>query len=158
MNKIFSFLILIFLLSGCSHRIVRSSYSKVNSENSNCVVIIKKQMDIPASLKKVGELKLGDSGISISCSEKQALEVLRKEACSLNANIINIVEESRPDLLSSCYRCRVEFYINTDANTTYQNDDQYKSANVDNRVSTDHIRNTFIIIGAIGISCVLFLH
>ncbi|MDX9773702.1 MAG: hypothetical protein RBT02_09850 [Bacteroidales bacterium] len=112
-------------------------------------------MPIPASLKKVGEIKLGESGFSITCSEEHALELLRKEACSVNATIINIVEESRPDLLSSCYRCRAEFYINTDDNITYQSDEQYNSSNVDKRVSDDRIRNTFIAIGTIGLSCVL---
>lgn len=157
MNRTFPLLIFIFLLSSCSHRIVRSGYSKVNSGYSDCDVIIKKQMNIPASLKKVGEIKLGDTGFSISCSEEHALELLRKEACSLKANIINIVEESRPDLLSSCYRCRAEFYINTDDNTTYQNDNQYNSANVNTRVYADRTKNTFIVIGAIGLSCVLIL-
>jgi hypothetical protein len=114
-------------------------------------------MDIPASLKKVGEIKLGDSGFSISCSEEQALGLLRKEACSLKANIVNIVEESRPDLLSSCYRCRAEFFINTDDNTTYQNDNQYNSANVNTRVSSDRTKNTFIAIGAVGLCCVFLL-
>jgi hypothetical protein len=155
MNKIFYFLVLIFLLSSCSHIIVRRGYYKVISEHSNCNVFIKKQMPIPASLKKVGEIKLGESGFSITCSEEHALELLRKEACSVNATIINIVEESRPDLLSSCYRCRAEFYINTDDNITYQSDEQYNSSNVDKRVSDDRIRNTFIAIGTIGLSCVL---
>jgi hypothetical protein len=157
MKKFFSLLILLFIISGCSHRIVRSGYSKTNSEYSNCDVIIKKQMDIPPSLKKVGEIKLGDSGVSISCSEEHALALLRKEACSLKANIINIVQESRPDLLSSCYRCKAEFYINTDVNTSYQTDSQYNSSNVNSRVTDDHIRNTFIVVGAIGVTVLIIL-
>jgi len=157
MNRTFPLLILSLLLSSCSQRIVRSGYSKVNSEYSDCDVIIKKQMDIPASLKKVGEIKLGDSGFSTNCSEEQALGLLRKEACSLKANIINIVEESRPDLLSSCYRCRAEFYINPDAKTTYQTDNQYNTINVNTRVSADRTKNTFIAIGAVGLGCVIIL-
>ncbi len=157
MNRTFPFLILIFLFSSCSHRIVRTGYSDVNPENSNCVVVIKKQMVIPSTLKKVGEIKLGDSGFSISCSEDQALEILKKEACSLNAGIINIAEESRPDIISSCYRCRAEFYINVDDKMTYQSDKQYNSGNINNRVSADHVRNTFIAIGAIGLSVLLLI-
>ena len=157
MNRFFPLLILIFLFSSCSYRIVRGGYSKPNSVHSDCDVIIKKQMSIPTSLKKVGEIKLGDSGFSTSCSEEQAIGLLRKEACSLKANIINIVDESRPDLLSSCYRCRAEFYINTVDNTTYQSDNQYNSENVKTRVSSDRTKNTFIAIGAIGISCVLII-
>lgn len=148
MKKVLPLFLLIFLFSSCTHRIVRNGYSHTNSNNLNCPVVIKKHMEIPGTLKKVGEIKLGESGFSVSCSESAALQILRKEACSLNASIINIIEENRPDLLSSCYRCRAEFYTNTDMGKTYQSDEQYSNPDVSTRVTQDRTRNTFIGIGA----------
>jgi len=75
-------IIVIILFSSCSHRIVRDGYSITNSNNLDCPVAIKKQMEIPGTLKKVGEIKLGESGFSVSCSESAAMQILRKEACS----------------------------------------------------------------------------
>ena len=150
MTKIFNCLIMLLLLTGCSYRIVRTGYEKVESVIPDCNIVIKKQMFIPTSLRKVGEIKIGESGFSIGCNEANALEILKQEGCSLNATLINITEEYRPDLWSSCYRCKAEFYINTDDQTAYQNDEQYSPQNVNKRVSKDQIRNTIVGIGAVA--------
>lgn len=147
MKKLSIYLILLFLISSCTHQIIRTGYQTDKSESKNCDIVIKKFMTITDSLQKVGEIKLGDSGFSVACSEAHALEILRKEGCALNANIVNIVEETRPDFLSSCYRCRAVFY-KFKGSMKDQNNDYYKSQEVDKRVSTDRTRNTFIGIGA----------
>ncbi len=151
MKKIAYCLILLLLITGCSHRIVRIGYEKNESIIPDCEIVIKKQMSIPTYLQKVGEIRVGESGFSIGCNEANALEILRQEGCSLNATIININEEYRPDLWSSCYRCKAEFYINTDDSTTYQNDVRYSPQNVNKRVSQDQIRNTIIAVGAVAL-------
>lgn len=58
----------------------------------------------------LGTIKLDDTGFSTHCSEKDALCILKKEACSLNANTIVITEFKEPDLANSCYRCSASFY------------------------------------------------
>lgn len=104
MKKLALFSILLIMISGCAHRIVRSGYDLKKSDYRNCIIVIKKDMQSLDSLQKVGEILLGETGFSVSCSEAHALEILKGEGCALNANVVNITEEKRPDLFSSCYR------------------------------------------------------
>jgi hypothetical protein len=77
----------------------------------NCDIPIKKFETISDSVAtKIGKIKLSDSGFSLHCSEEDAIEILKKEGCALNADFINILKESRPDSISNCYRCSAEFY------------------------------------------------
>ena len=98
---------------GCSHTIRReysiSNLSGIPKENCH----VEFYMEMPAdntTFEIVGRIKLGDSGFSMTCSEADALAILRKEACTLGADIVNITEESRPDFWSSCYRADAVFY------------------------------------------------
>ena len=106
-------------------------------------------------MEKVGEVKLGESGFSTSCSEERALEILKKEACSLNADIINIIEERRPDVMSSCYRCRAEFYRYTDPELVIQSDESYHPAYVTQRVAKDKKNNTAMVVSGVVIGVLL---
>ncbi len=154
MKKIAFYLILLFLISSCTHRIVRTGYLINKSDYKNCDIIIKKFMTITDSLQKVGEIKLGESGFAVACSEALALEILKNEGCTLNANIVNIVDETRPDLWSSCYRCSAEFYKFKVSTMKPQNNEYYKSGEVDKRVSKDRTRNTIVGIGAAALGFV----
>jgi len=155
MKKIAFYSILLFLISSCTHRIVRTGYQINKSEYKNCDIIIKKFMTITDSLQKVGEIKLGESGFAVACSEAHALKILKNEGCALNANIVNIIEENRPDLWSSCYRCRASFYKFKGSGIKSQKDEYYKSDEVKKRVTNDRIRNTFIGIGAAVIGFII---
>ena len=53
---------------------------------------------------------LGETGFSVECSEGHALKILENEACAINADLVVINEETRPDVWSSCYRCTATFY------------------------------------------------
>ncbi|WP_243347252.1 autotransporter outer membrane beta-barrel domain-containing protein [Parabacteroides sp. FAFU027] len=118
-SAIYSLLILTFLLTtGCAHQIVRSGYTVNKSEYRNCTIEIKKNVIKTDNLTQLGIIKLGDSGFSLSCSEDEAIKILKKEGCALNADLINITEEKHPDLWSSCYRCTAVFYkYKTDTTT-----------------------------------------
>lgn len=148
MKKIAFYLILLFFISSCTHRIVRTGYQINKSDYKNCDILIKKSMTITDSLQKVGEIKLGESGFAVACSEAHAIEILKNEGCALNADIINIAEETRPDLWSSCYRCRAEFYKFKGSSMKPTNNEYYKSGEVNKRVSSDRTRNTIVGIAA----------
>ncbi len=108
---IYPLLILIFLLTtGCAHQIVRNGYSINKSDYRNCRIEIKKNFTDTDNFTQLGVIKLGDSGFSFSCSEEDAMKILQKEGCALNADLINIINEKRPDIWSSCYRCTAVFY------------------------------------------------
>jgi len=65
--------------------------------------------------KKIGRIRLGDTGFSKKCNENDALQILKKEACLLGADVVNILGETRPDFWSTCYRVEAEFLINLNA-------------------------------------------
>jgi hypothetical protein len=123
-------------------------------------VIIKKNISIADTLAtKIGEVKLGDSGFSVACSEEHAINILRGEACAINADLIIITEENRPDLWSSCYRCRAEFYRfnKSDNNKDIKSDEIYDPRNIQDRVSRDRLKNTAIAIGSTAIGFIIGL-
>ena len=160
MKKTIYYLTLLILITSCSHRIVRTGYHINKSDYKNCDIVITKDIVVTDSLKKVGEIKLGESGFSIACSEADAIAILKNEACALNADLVNITEEHRSDLLSSCYRCRADFYKYQGVDFIRQSNDLYKSENIDKRISKDRNKNATIFIGAfvVGIlSGLLFL-
>ena len=148
MKSISIFLLLFLLLSSCTHRIVRSGYQLSNSYQNDCNVVIKKFMHVTDSIQKIGEIKLGESGLAVACSEAHAIKILNNEACGIRADIVNIVEENRPDLWSSCYRCRAEFYKYKISPVQIQSNEMYNQENIKKRVSQDRGKNTVIAIMA----------
>lgn len=109
---------------------------------------------------KVGEVRLSDSGFSISCNEKDALAILKDEACALKANLVVITNEKRPDLWSSCYRCKAEFYrLKTiPLSAEMVSDDGYNQEKVAKRVNKDQTQNSLIYLGILfGMAFVGFL-
>ena len=107
------------------------------------------------SIQKIGEIKLDDNGFSASCSEAHAIEILKKEACAIQADIINIVEEYRADLWSSCYRCKAEFYKYKDTKPKPTKEEYYQVQNVQERVEKDRKQNTLVGILAVAVGFAL---
>ncbi len=74
MKAIIFILLFSILLSSCSHRIIRSGYKVNKSDYRNCEITIKKFTEIPDSVAtNIGEIKLGESGFAMACSEEHAL-------------------------------------------------------------------------------------
>ena len=95
MKKTIYYLTLLILITSCSHRIVRTGYHINKSDYKNCDIVITKDIVVTDSLKKVGEIKLGESGFSIACSEADAIAILKNEfgtknICALNKIFIRI--------------------------------------------------------------------
>ncbi|MBK6962510.1 MAG: hypothetical protein IPH20_00905 [Bacteroidales bacterium] len=147
--KLINYLILFLIITGCSHRIIRTGYQMDKSDYRECDIAIQKFIPVTDSMKKVGEIKLGETGFSVSCSEAHAIEILRNEGCALDANLVIITEETRPDLMSSCYRCKAEFY-QLKGKSDIQTDRQYEPENIQARVSHDRGKNGAILIGSIA--------
>ena len=154
--KLTTFLILFLIITGCSHRIIRTGYQMDKSDYRECEIVIQKFTPVTDSMLKVGEIKLGETGFSVACSEGHAIEILKNEGCALNANLIIITEETRPDLMSSCYRCKAEFY-QVNGRTDIQMDSQYQPENVQARVSHDRGKNGAILIGSIAVGILVGL-
>ena len=156
---IYTLLIGLFFTS-CSHRIVRTGYKVKKSDYENCNVIIKRKIELSDTIaSKIGKIKLGESGISTACSEEHAIKILKKEACAINADLIVITKENRPDLWSSCYRCSADFYKykKSKEKILTPNTVSYKPEKVKERVSKDWKRNTIVAIGSVVVGALLGL-
>jgi hypothetical protein len=155
LKRIFIYCSVILIFTQCNHSITRIGYGPKKTVAGNCPIIITRNISNYDTLVKVGEIKLGDSGFSVSCSEEQAIEILKKEGCSLNANIVLITDEKRSDLLSSCYRCEAIFYKLGNGNAVMNNDPTYKSESIKERVKEDRSRNTVIAVFAVVLGAIL---
>lgn len=101
------------MLMGCSSTMTRTGYSLKSlqtNKNAQCDIPIKK--NFPHSRNEIeilGSIRAGDSGLSVKCGEAYVLKRFQQEACALGADLINITDESRFDILSTCYRAKAEF-------------------------------------------------
>ena len=111
-RSVYILIICLFYVS-CKHQISRIGYNvdTKSASYADCNIVIMKFETIPDSVAtRIGKIKLSDSGFSKNCSEEDAIDILEKEGCALNADFINISKESIPDSESNCYRCSAEFY------------------------------------------------
>src|SRR5690242_6100534 len=101
MKRAVLFILVGILFSSCTHKIIRTGYAVSKSDYKTCDVVIKKDISVDDGLaKKVGEIKLKDTGVPIACSEADAINILTKEACALNADLVVITNEQRANLAS----------------------------------------------------------
>jgi len=109
--RLILFIILPTILAGCSYKITRSYELPENKIlNQNCIpkiVFLKNVYGLDCKYK--GSIKIDDGGLAINCSKEKVLEQLKKEACLLDANLIDIVDFVEPGY-STCYRCIADFY------------------------------------------------
>lgn len=151
MKKFVYFLLVPMIFCNCTHKILRSGYAIQNKEINDCnIAIVRSKTFADTIATKIGEIKLGDTGFSVTCSEQDAISILKKEGCSIGADIINIKEESRSDIVSTCYRCRAEFYKYASPNIQIKTDSDFLPQSVENRVADDKQRNTIITIIAVA--------
>ncbi len=138
----------LFLLNSCSHKVNRIGYSEKPLDlSTTCDVVIQKNDSIIGKqYEKLGSIKLKDSGFSTSCNELDAIAILKKEACSIGGNLINIIEEKRPSFASSCYQCTADIYrIHSDSLAVkVQESGEYDSYETMDRVKQDKKRNQAI--------------
>lgn len=113
--RTYKFLLLFSLISlyGCAAGISRQGYKLEDIKNkdlSSCEFVIKKNYSYDVNeVDIVGKINSYDTGISVTCNHDYVLRIFCEEACALDADILNIVDERMPDILSSCYRAKAEF-------------------------------------------------
>ena len=106
--------LILFTFIGCSHNISRIGYVPDVYPNP-CQPIFKYAKNLGnIPVTKIGSIRLGDTGFSINCSKEDAVRILTQEACSIDADIIVIVDEAFPGIISSCYRVDADFVKLTD--------------------------------------------
>jgi len=133
------------VLLGCSAGISRSVYVQRSDRiYSPCDAVIINNLKIDQNeIEILGKAKVFDTGFSVKCDEEFVLSILRKEACALGADVINITEEKYPDSWSTCYRAKAEFIRlrKSQSLTSLKSDPQYDPWKVSLRSGETHGRN-----------------
>jgi len=142
-------LILIFVLTGCGgiHGITRAGYNFNSYTKSGCTVSFARELKSDLKLESKGSISLTDKG-STKCSPKDAFDILRNEACELDANLVIVSNERMPDIGSSCYRCDATFY-NVDSNflaTNYKVSDLISNEAIETLTSKSNTSSTILYI------------
>jgi hypothetical protein len=111
MKLLLPLITLTLLFSSCTHQITRVGYTLPATTGIDCktTIVYGQSEDIDSSAQLLGKIKLGDTGVSSACNEADALSILTKEACALNANLALITDYALPSLASTCYRCSASF-------------------------------------------------
>jgi hypothetical protein len=96
-----------------------------------CKVAIKYQMSVPKNAKKIGEVEAYDPmWMAVHCCEDLALSTFVKDACAMNANVINIVDET-PGSIWHCYTAKAELL--SVANKDVKSDEKYAAEKIKER-------------------------
>lgn len=153
--KIYLYSILIFFISSCGYRKIRVGYeAKKYPQTVENIPIYHSTYGYERSsnIEILGTMKLWDTGFTTNCHEDDAHLLLRKEASTLNADLIIIYDEERPDKKSTCYRCTANFIkiINPDEEIEFEAKTQTNS--LEDRVKQDKkgIRNRNATAAALG--------
>lgn len=106
-----TFIVLSVLLASCSSKISSNIISQNKSLTiEDKVAFLDIQHLVPENVKKIGDARYQDTGFSTNCDLYTNLVSARKLARQNGANIVKVIEKKTPDLWSSCYRIKVEFY------------------------------------------------
>ena len=106
-------LLSLILFMGCSSTMTRHGYNLQNlpaNKDAQCNISIKKNFAYnKEEVEILGSIRAGDSLFSVQCGEAYVLKQFQQEACALGADLINIIDERRFDIFSTCYRAKAEF-------------------------------------------------
>ena len=144
--------VILFVFTNCSHYVMRSYKKSEKEQEQNCDPVIVRIHPSDSIADKLGEIIMDDLGLSINCSESETIEYLKKEACSINSDIILIKEIKRPDRESYCYRCTGAFYKLKPKANPIQTKKYFEQEKINKREQKDRkkkIERTAFLIGAI---------
>lgn len=141
---------LALLALGCSPALTRSGYVRPDRPVARCAPAVKRNAALPAgSFSVVGRVEVGDTGFSTRCSEQDVLALMREEACRVAADVIDIEQESRPDLASTCYRAHARFLRLKGPEPAPESDPRYQKQMVASRTERDDSDQSALIWGAV---------
>ena len=99
------------LVIGCSPRIkpnITNPKPALTIEDK--VALLDIEHELPENVQKIGSLEYKDSGFSTDCSFNSLMNRARRTARENGANIVKVIEKKNPNLWSSCYRLKIDFY------------------------------------------------
>jgi hypothetical protein len=102
-----------FLASACSPQIRRYGYTVPEKPlQGSCLARVHKDASFDAAQSKlIGTVSISGSEGSGLCSEAEVVAELRREACSVGANSVNIVWQQRTGAAGPCYVATAELIV-----------------------------------------------
>lgn len=153
-----SILLSLFILTACSPRISRHGYEfDPNRAQDRCDIAMTQFREFSEDeVEVLAKVDIGDTGFTITCEESDVLNILKKEGCVIDAEVVNITEEKRADHWSTCYRASAEFLRLKDKyhKEAMKSDAAYDASSVTRRVEEDKRRKMGNTIGAVFIGIV----
>jgi len=107
MKKLYGCLMLMIViaLSSCSPRISTSlikSYPALDYQQE--VIVMGIQQQVPDDSEVIGQVKIGDSGMSTNCGYDMVIDKAKLEARKAGGNAIKIIKHTPPNMGSTCHR------------------------------------------------------
>ncbi len=111
MKRILSTISVVLILTSCASTIKTTITNQEKTLTTNDkVAFLDMNHEVPENAIRIGNAKFGDSGFSTDCGFNSNLVKARKIARENGANIVKVTESKKPDLWSSCYRIKIDFY------------------------------------------------
>ncbi len=109
MRNFATLLISILLLSSCGPA-VTTHITSVNStlDFREEVLVLGINDSIPDAVKTIGDIKIGDSGLSVNCNYEKVITRAKEEVRKAGGNVLKITQHKMPDMLSSCHRIKAQ--------------------------------------------------
>jgi tetratricopeptide (TPR) repeat protein len=63
----------------------------------------------PRPTATIGEITVGDTGLTVVCDYEHVLELAKSKACAEGADAVQLLEVKSPSVLSTCYEIRAQF-------------------------------------------------
>jgi len=120
--------------------------SAADSTSSCKVFITYQRIFDSSSSKKLGSIQAKEPGLGVNCQEDFVIKAFISDACSLEANLINIVKEKHPNMWSTCYRAKADIHFFKDT-TNLKTDIKYHPHQILRRSKLGH-KKTKAFVGA----------
>lgn len=100
----------LFVLNACSPKVsssISTNYEPLDYREE--IVVIGMDQPGPEAFELLGEVKIGDAGLTMDCGYELVLEKARLEARKAGGNVLKIIEHKPPTALgSSCHRLKAQ--------------------------------------------------
>jgi len=140
MIKVILLVVMIVLTISCAPKIIRHGYEITQEQKNNCDIAITQNKEFTEDVTEIiSRIEIDDTGFTVNCDEKEIINILKTEGCSMNADVINIIQEKRPDFWSTCYRASAEFIrLNENVNNEpIMSDAKYQESEINKRMIDD---------------------
>ncbi|MEM5785748.1 MAG: hypothetical protein AAGU11_00440 [Syntrophobacteraceae bacterium] len=111
LNRILFLFIIQALVVGCATPVTRQGYDPANRVAPvDCFAMVYGYVSFdPDRMEMLGSIDVDGMGMSFKCDEDYVLDLMKKEACLVGADIVSITDEKFPDFWNLCYRAKADF-------------------------------------------------